>query len=86
MSADDEKVIAFLPVTKIIPVDLKCLNQPQEEEKKVASDASNSKRKTPSANKKTLKQSMSAVGEDDGTPNSFHKKDLALKLSDLKDD
>ena len=67
MAADDEKFAAFLPVTKIIPISPSEAQRRPEEEKKAGT-------------KRQKASKASAVMEDDGTPNSFNKRDLAMKL------
>ena len=92
MAADSGKQVAFLPVHKIIPIvttDPKAASalQSQEEEKKPdRKRAANSKAAGAGGGKKASGATTSVgatinsgvVFEDDGTPNSFNRKDLAL--------
>ena len=83
MAADHEKFVAFLPVSKIIPIDPLSLKKVEEEKK-----PDRKRSGTSQANQKGGKKVMAASGnpDDDGTPNSFNRKDLALRLQDLRDD
>lgn len=79
MAADDEKFVAFLPVSKIIPVDPSALeksNQPEEEKKLER------KRSEAPATKKGLKTGAAVLDDDleSGTPNSFNRRDLVQRL------
>ena len=81
MAADDEKFAAFLPVSKIIPLDPN-KHSNQEEGKKPKRAASAKK----GSSKIGAVVPESADELESGTPCSFNRRDLAQKLSDLQDD
>lgn len=86
MTADQEKVIAFLPVSKIIPIDPSSQDRMEEEKKPGTKQRAEGTNASSKADIKTMAAAQACNPECDGTPNSFNTKDLALKMQDLRDD
>ena len=92
-TADMKKNVAFLPISKIVPLDQASatvteitMKAQAEEEKKTDRKRGTSVSQAKKSSLVRMPSSADLDDDMDGTPNSFNKKDLVTHLPDLQAD